>query len=448
MTSYKILVLLLMLSLLGRAQSPIDVFTTSEALQASNIGFCLKDAKTGELLLEHRSNKLLSPASALKVVTATLALTHLGSEYRFSTELWSNKESSEFYLVASGDPSLNSSYLKRDTSLIQWLKRHLSSSTEYKLWLVEPEYWQNRAQGYAQLRDLGNYYGADAHGFNWGDNTYLLKLKSGNPGTPVSILSVEPPQDIQFINELTAGEAKSGDNAYILGGFSSEKRLLQGTIPPSKSSFTIKGSMNKPWLTLQHELEVELPGAKAIHTAVPAPRGAIKIGDYTSPPLKQLLKEMLGHSINLYAEAILAKAAEVERKPVIELLSSYEDEAWKGVTIVDGSGLSPVNLLSAEALTNILVASVEKSYFSSLYNALPLAGEDGAMKYYFSGTPLLHNARLKTGHLSSVRAYSGYFNARSGRLVAVTLLINGWNSSPYAVKQEVQKLFLELYKLY
>lgn len=77
-------------------------------------GLYVIDAKTGEVLLDHQSEKLFAPASCTKLFSVSAALTSLGADYRFRTRLLhtgtlddnSKTLKGDLILLASGDPTL------------------------------------------------------------------------------------------------------------------------------------------------------------------------------------------------------------------------------------------------------------------------------------------------------------------------------------------------------
>src|SRR5262249_4789123 len=64
------------------------------------------DLKTGKTLYSRNENRLLLPASNMKLATSAAALTRLGADYRFTTRLVL-EPSGDLVIVGSGDPSLS-----------------------------------------------------------------------------------------------------------------------------------------------------------------------------------------------------------------------------------------------------------------------------------------------------------------------------------------------------
>jgi D-alanyl-D-alanine carboxypeptidase/D-alanyl-D-alanine-endopeptidase (penicillin-binding protein 4) len=58
-------------------------------------------------------------------------------------------------------------------------------------------------------------------------------------------------------------------------------------------------------------------------------------------------------------------------------------------------------------------------------HALPIAGVDGTLARRFESAPFAGAAHLKTGTLAGVSNLAGYLLTRSGRRLAVVLLVQG-----------------------
>lgn len=84
--------------------------------------------ESGSSILEYNSNKLLIPASTLKIVTSAAALEMLGADYRFKTqigytgELTENNElKGDVVIIGGGDPTLGSMYFNNSVSAYNFI---------------------------------------------------------------------------------------------------------------------------------------------------------------------------------------------------------------------------------------------------------------------------------------------------------------------------------------
>jgi serine-type D-Ala-D-Ala carboxypeptidase/endopeptidase (penicillin-binding protein 4) len=138
----------------------------------------------------------------------------------------------------------------------------------------------------------------------------------------------------------------------------------------------------------------------------------------SSIELRELLKEINKSSDNFYAECLfktLGSAYSGQQGNSFfstqAILNYIEDNSIysTGTKIVDGSGISRFDQVTAGALVGLL----EKVYFNikqfdDFFNSLSIAGIDGTLKKRMIGTSAENNFRGKTGTLNGVSSLAGY----------------------------------------
>jgi D-alanyl-D-alanine carboxypeptidase/D-alanyl-D-alanine-endopeptidase (penicillin-binding protein 4) len=168
-------------------------------------------------------------------------------------------------------------------------------------------------------------------------------------------------------------------------------------------------------------------GASDIGTA---PAGAVEVAQVTSAPLKTIVASMLSSSDNLTAELLTkevgvktAKAGTTEAgvaattAKLKELGVPIADGALK-----DGSGLDRGNRVTCDNLVATL-ALADRPELTTLYDGLPVAGQNGTLFDQFLGTTLVGNFRGKTGSLDGVSGLTGVLDL--GRRLRFAFLDNG-----------------------
>ena len=182
--------------------------------------------------------------------------------------------------------------------------------------------------------------------------------------------------------------------------------------------------------------ELGLPASAVTIRNGAAVEGARELGKVHSPTIASLVERMLLTSDNIVAEMLarqvaLAKgmpgsfagAAEAIREVLVELGLPIE-----GYGLVDGSGMSHGNRLSAGLLTAIVAkaASDDAPHLRSLITGLPVAAYSGTLyeRYRSSsaGAKAAGTVRAKTGTLTGVTALAGLAVDAKGRLLAFALM--------------------------
>jgi D-alanyl-D-alanine carboxypeptidase/D-alanyl-D-alanine-endopeptidase (penicillin-binding protein 4) len=95
-----------------------------------------------------------------------------------------------------------------------------------------------------------------------------------------------------------------------------------------------------------------------------------------------------------------------------------------GARLLDGSGLSTGDRLSARQVVGILRRAGAEPYGWYYRHALPLAGVSGTLHDRMKSGPAYRNALAKTGTLDGASALSGYVTARNGHHLAFSILMN------------------------
>lgn len=159
-----------------------------------------------------------------------------------------------------------------------------------------------------------------------------------------------------------------------------------------------------------------------------APAGAVAVAGLDSPPLAQLVAEMLTTSDNEAAEAALKEIGVVTRGEgsweagaagLTDLLAGAG--VGEGLRVVDGSGLTIDNRLTCQALVDVLTLEGTGPVVRA---GLAVAGETGTLAERWRGTPVDGRLRAKTGTLRNVTALAGEVETLPGGRVTFAYVAN------------------------
>jgi serine-type D-Ala-D-Ala carboxypeptidase/endopeptidase (penicillin-binding protein 4) len=157
---------------------------------------------------------------------------------------------------------------------------------------------------------------------------------------------------------------------------------------------------------------------------------AFPLAEVTSPPLWTILRYMDRESDNFTAELLLKQLGAVEAQrgtsaagaAVVTQALVEAGVPMMGVRIVDGSGLSLLDRLTADAVTAILRAAwTNFALRPAFIAALPIAGVNGTLHDRLRKPPARGNVLAKTGTTREASALSGYVRDR----YAFAVLQNG-----------------------
>ena len=428
-----------------------SAFIKDEQLRHAIVGFSVVDSKTGKPIFERNAQVGLAPASTQKIITSVAAFELLGKDYRYKTELGYNGEikngilDGNLYLIGSGDPTLGTwrwPVTKDSVLLLKWLEAVRSAKIKKISGTVSFDWsrysYQAIPDGWV-WQDIGNYYGAGAYVLNWKENQFDMKLKSGNQlNKPVQIIST----DRDYVNELKTARAGSGDNAFAYLPISSGLPLVKGTIPVNENSFTISLADPDPIENILISLSWYLqangiqnhPGEShhSFRNGSSFDYKPIIISEHWSPNFDSINFYFLRKSVNLYGEALIKTLAYNKtgfgdtESGITVLLDFLATKGFEkaSLNIVDGSGLSPQNRVTTDALVRVLQYGRARSWFPSFYNALP---EYNGMK-------------MKSGSIGGVRAYAGYHKATSGKEYSFCIIVNNFDGPSAEIVKKMYKL--------
>ncbi|MGC2162453.1 MAG: D-alanyl-D-alanine carboxypeptidase/D-alanyl-D-alanine-endopeptidase [Silvibacterium sp.] len=190
----------------------------------------------------------------------------------------------------------------------------------------------------------------------------------------------------------------------------------------------------------------------AIKTIEPPANGMQVLATHVSPPFELDITVTLKVSQNLHAELYLralgrleggdgsvAQGARVARQFLISAGVDPDDFAF-----YDGSGLSPQDLITPRAFTQLLVYAARQSWGAEYRASLPIGGVDGTLDDRFTQPPLKGNVFAKTGTISGVNTLSGYLTTTSGKTLVFSILCNDHGPGSRAAREALDKIVAAL----
>ncbi len=438
-----------------RLAKAVELLQADPQMKNALLGLQIINAQTGDKVFEVNAQTGLAPASCQKIITSVAALELLGPAYRYETVLGytgkisKNSLQGDLYLLGSGDPSLGSwryDSTKEDRQL-QELTNLLTQNGIHKITgnLVgySGKWEQETLPGGWIWDDIGNYYGAGTSALNWHENQYDLILRSGkNIGDTVDIIETRPVlTGVTLQSQLLSAAKGTGDNAYIYLPPFASKGFVRGTIPVEEKAFVISGSFPDPAQQTIHTLNqsLQLAGIRnqAITVSYDKDMPQVQnLGKLISPRLDSLNYWFMRKSINLYGEAFLKTIAfEKTGRGSTDKGVSLVKKFWKeqgidaaALQIMDGSGLSPQNRITADALVQALQYARGRSWYPAFYESLPF----------------FNQMKLKSGTIGGSKSFAGYHTSREGITYTVAIIVNNYDGS---AGEMVKKMFRVLDEL-
>lgn len=375
---------------------PLSDFLDSRAINPASTSVLIVDLASGKTLASHNPAKPLIPASIMKGVTTATVLEKLGPGFSYSTPVYysgkirDGRLRGDIVVKGSGDPSVNSRHMPQSedfvAEIVDALLEKGVSVIDGSIVVDESGFSGPAVNPTWAAGDLPHAYGTGSHAFNFSDNA-------------VGKSSVKDPAAV-FRRQLTDRLKEAGISVTGVsdGNIASNQKLLT----------------------------------------------------HSSSSLDELMRSCMMRSDNQYAEAFLrliglkyggdgSSASGASKE-----LSIWKDRkaSVDSVAIVDGSGLSRSNRVTARFMGDVLQRLAHNPYYASFF---PLAGQEGTLKTFLAGSPLEGYVALKTGSMSGIQCYAGYkLDDDYAPTHLVVVMLNNMKDRG-AARREVEKLLLSLF---
>jgi D-alanyl-D-alanine carboxypeptidase/D-alanyl-D-alanine-endopeptidase (penicillin-binding protein 4) len=443
------------------------------------VGVKIKSLDTGRDVYEANGNKLYMPASNMKGYTFAAALARLGPDFRFRTSLYAAAPADaagvvrgDAILYGRGDPTFAASLNQGD--YYKAINDFAAKITATGLKRIEGDligddsYFTGPPLGFGwEWDDLHAYYGAPVSALTVNDNAADVFVKPGaSVGAPALVYTGPALLALNIKNEVTTVAAGAPRDVNVRRLLGSNVVEVTGSVPlddkTERAEDTV--SLNDPALAFAMMLREALGrrgvlvagrtrtmDAKARQNAPLDVAKMAEIGHWESPPLRQVAALAMKPSQNLYTELALralGQFALAQPKPTpaaspapsptpvptsveagVEAVQQFLQEAGvapKTIVMMDGSGLSRHNLITANATVQLYEYMSKHRYAKDFYESLPVGGVDGTLRSRFRGTPAENNVRAKTGTINQVATLSGYVTSAAGERFVFSVLVNNY----------------------
>jgi D-alanyl-D-alanine carboxypeptidase/D-alanyl-D-alanine-endopeptidase (penicillin-binding protein 4) len=438
----------------ARAQIGIEVFSLDRT----------------EVLYGKNALQLLIPASNNKIITASVALMRLGADYRFKTHVLTDGQvengvlRGNLIISGSGDPTYSSKFNGGDpfAAFRTWaanLKERNIQTIEGSI-LGDVGTFGESALGQGwEWNDLPSAFAAPVSALQFNDNMMALTIVPGTkPGDPALVHASPLEGYLQINNRAVTGPEASPPDIRIQNSGSDETVEILGTIPAKGAVVQETVAVRHPVLyflsALQHILSGEgiAAGGLGLAKRSDATGRLSQLWIHSSPELSEIVKQLLKNSINLYAEtlvralglALRGEATFAKGREVVEEALNQIGIETETYSYADGSGLSRLNLESADSFVRLLTFMYQDKNFQTFYDALPIAGVDGTLSTRMKRSQAENNVHAKTGSMANVSSISGYVKTLDGEMLAFSIVMNGYLGPRDAVESMQDRVLARL----
>ena len=401
----------------------------------------------GETIMSYHADKLLIPASTLKLVTAAAAWKFLGPEYRIPTYIgydgFTNNNILFGNLVVSGtgDPTLDRRHwYDPEVIFSNWadsLKAHGINEIRGDIIGNDDLFEEIRLGTGWAWDDLSFTYAAE-FGPLMADNTTVEFFINPpeNDDDNISIMDNLPFDYFTYKNNVTFADSLpehiharriNGENTLsVYGNYSEDKKSYTKMITAENSTLfyasLLKATLEKAGILISgNAVDIDNTNEK--------PEEIIPLFTHYSPRLSTIIRQFLQDSNNQAGEALLRHIGWHETGygsfnngyMVLEVFFSNVNISWNEYRVADASGLSRYNLFTPAAMNKILLYMNDIPEFR---NCLTSPGINGTLA---KRTALLDfDLYAKTGSMSGIDCISGYMKTARNKDLIFTVMINNY----------------------
>ncbi|HET8656848.1 MAG TPA: D-alanyl-D-alanine carboxypeptidase/D-alanyl-D-alanine-endopeptidase [Longimicrobiaceae bacterium] len=409
-------------------------------------------------LVAINADSVFTPASNNKVFTSIWALSVLGQDYRFPTDLLITGPirggvlEGDVVLRGSGDPAFGYPEFTGDDPMrpLRIMARRLKELGVRQVRgsvVGDPFIFDTIHVGPDWPRDTGGgaaAYAPGVSGLPFQRNLIAVEATPGPNGRPV--IELEPPVEVVPIeNRMHNG----GGRGWAVRAPDSDTIEVRGSVA-GRAPHIYRIGVRRPALMTTDALRAAMEqegiqirgGVRLGHT----PDDATLVHRHFSIPLKDMVHEMNHVSDNFFAEHLwkaavaktLGEGSYARGGPASAIFYRRHARVPFGQLYqFDGSGLSDYDRITPNAMVRALIYANSAPFSQAFHASLPVGGQrGGTLDHMFRSGAAEGNLHAKTGYINDVRTLSGYVTAKNGQLIAFSFLYNGRGTWPARTAEE------------
>ncbi len=474
-------------------------FLGAGAMEQAEVAALATTLDRGDTLVSIQPARRLIPGSNAKLFTTGSFLRRYGVDYRRETHLDARGKASMrrggSEVRLKGDLVLRASGMPDVYQLLAPGSRGLLDSLAYLL----------RESGLTKFEGTlwvdGSVFAPESYGPGWAHDDFAYAygapvnavLANGNAATLIATATgrgvtfkLDPPE-VPLVVRGRPSLVDSGSAAHLDVARAQGSRLLEvtGTVPrggfikrqvavpdaDSTAALMLLGAMRRAGIEVAAVARVlrsspDLPeadrrqaeglAAAADTGSAPAETGwkavgsdrAVRVASLASPTAGEVVGIVNAVSLNPEAEALLrlldpsptGKRRERGLAEVMRIVGESGVDTFD-LSLVDGSGLSPMDLVTPRAIVAWLTSLDRDPLVGATFReGLARPGALGTLKNRFSTLDAKASLRGKSGTLTNVSALSGFVTRTDGARVAFSMVSNGNRNSVASARDAEEKL--------
>jgi D-alanyl-D-alanine carboxypeptidase/D-alanyl-D-alanine-endopeptidase (penicillin-binding protein 4) len=385
---------------------------------ADDFAYIIYDVKNDKIVASENSHKNLVPASLFKLFTNFAALEILGYDKKFTTKLYivgkynNDVLEGDVLIKGDGDPTF---FIENLYNFAFALKQKGITKVNGDLLYYDHDFL-NLAE-INEKQTVNALYNPSLSGLNLNFNSVRVNKTD---------------DEIKLFPNNEAVTIQSSKRKYHSPYYKSNTWFISNidqdiSLPVKQSSYFFASTLKTVFENVGIKVE------KVKRSSV-LPLKAELIAEYNSKTVKEIVKDGLVYSNNLYSEALLVHVAKAIECNYNELETAaiclkewyqknYPEINLKDARFFNGSGLDENIKISPDSVLELLKIASEKKYGQDFFvTMLPLSDYSGTMKDRFNGNSI--KVFAKTGGMDFISSIAGYYYDINNSIIFVFISNN------------------------
>jgi D-alanyl-D-alanine carboxypeptidase/D-alanyl-D-alanine-endopeptidase (penicillin-binding protein 4) len=417
-------------------------------------------ADSGKTVYSHNANKVMVPASNMKIITTAAVLKYLGPRYQYKTKVGLCGDT--LVVIGSGDPLLGDKVTDAKYNREPgWIFKDIAAALKQRgkinitdIIVDSTIFDDERVHPNWPKKELNRRYACEVSGLNFNGNCIDITAKTIHGKATVFL---EPQTDyVEITNKVkTIQKGRS-----VVGSYRQPEKpnkiIVHGKCKKRVGPFAV--AIERPAAFFGYLLAENLAreginaDGQLIEKAMPANCDFRLLTEYTTP-IADCRARCNKDSFQLSAEALFKTIA---TKVTLGAKSGSWSQGRKLISrylldldidkdlffIDDGSGLSKQNKLSASTITKVLLDVYKNKNWKLYKNSLAVGGVDGTIAKYFKDKKYKGKVFGKTGYINGVKSFSGLCSTTGGDYI-FSILTNNANGQTRKAVNDIAKAIID-----
>ena len=234
----------------------LDAILANPAVARALVGVRIESLRTGEVLFQRNSDKLVVPASNMKLLTMSVAAEKLGWQYRFETRLEALGSiadgvlSGHLIVTGTGDPSITSPDGGHPALFLEWAEALKRAGIRRVNGLIigDDNAFDDVGIGAGWAWDyLADDYAAPSGALSYNENVVNVRVTPGKTeGAPVTVSSAPAGHHFTIVNRATTGPTGSGASVSADRMPGSRELVIGGRVPAGGAGAMVSTTIDNP----------------------------------------------------------------------------------------------------------------------------------------------------------------------------------------------------------